>query len=202
MACGYSAIGAVVGATYPEQGKILRALMPKVFILVPGYGAQAWNSPLEGFEVLTRTKIPFPSFWHTSAKGFTPSVPRGKILRALMPKVFILVPGYGAQGAKGRDLAHFFIVNPPIILSTPKILYHIKYSLPGSLRIMFPAKFCILLLSWVKKPVVAKTSAEFNAQASADPNQCDCSLHSPKEHPHDDTYRDSEDISYQADYNQ
>ncbi|MCX4347103.1 MAG: orotidine-5'-phosphate decarboxylase [Lachnospiraceae bacterium] len=39
-ACGYSAIGAVVGATYPEQGKILRALMPKVFILVPGYGAQ------------------------------------------------------------------------------------------------------------------------------------------------------------------
>ncbi len=56
--------------------------------------------------------------------------------------------------------------------------------------------------SWVKKPVVAKTSAEFNAQASADPNQCDCSLHSPKEHPHDDTYRDSEDISYQADYNQ
>ena len=56
--------------------------------------------------------------------------------------------------------------------------------------------------SWVKKPVVAKTSAEFNAQASADPNQCDCSLHSPNEHPHDDTYRDSEDISYQADYNQ
>ena len=38
--CGYSAVGAVVGATYPEQGKVLRKLMPKSFILVPGYGAQ------------------------------------------------------------------------------------------------------------------------------------------------------------------
>jgi orotidine-5'-phosphate decarboxylase len=39
-ACGYSAVGAVVGATYPEQGKRLRALMPHAFFLVPGYGAQ------------------------------------------------------------------------------------------------------------------------------------------------------------------
>lgn len=37
---GYSRIGAVVGATYPEQGKALRALMPKTYFLVPGYGAQ------------------------------------------------------------------------------------------------------------------------------------------------------------------
>ena len=36
----YSYIGAVVGATYPEQGKTLRKVMPKSFILVPGYGAQ------------------------------------------------------------------------------------------------------------------------------------------------------------------
>ncbi|MBE5948689.1 MAG: orotidine-5'-phosphate decarboxylase [Lachnospiraceae bacterium] len=36
----YSYIGAVVGATYPEMGKILRKQMPKTFILVPGYGAQ------------------------------------------------------------------------------------------------------------------------------------------------------------------
>ena len=36
----YSYIGAVVGATYPEVGKILRQVMPKSFILVPGYGAQ------------------------------------------------------------------------------------------------------------------------------------------------------------------
>ena len=37
---GYSEVGAVVGATYPEMGKKLRKIMPKSFILVPGYGAQ------------------------------------------------------------------------------------------------------------------------------------------------------------------
>ena len=36
----YSYIGAVVGATYPEMGKVLRKIMPKSYILVPGYGAQ------------------------------------------------------------------------------------------------------------------------------------------------------------------
>lgn len=36
----YSYVGAVVGATYPEQGKLLRKVMPNTFILVPGYGAQ------------------------------------------------------------------------------------------------------------------------------------------------------------------
>ena len=36
----YSYIGAVVGATYPEMGRTLRKLMPKAYILVPGYGAQ------------------------------------------------------------------------------------------------------------------------------------------------------------------
>ncbi len=40
MGDSYSYIGAVVGATYPEMGKILREIMPKTFILVPGYGAQ------------------------------------------------------------------------------------------------------------------------------------------------------------------
>ena len=49
----YSYIGAVVGATYPEMGKVLRKVMPKSYILVP-------------------------------------------------------VPGYGAQGGKGKDLVHFF----------------------------------------------------------------------------------------------
>lgn len=36
----YSYVGAVVGATYPEMGKVLRNIMSKSFILVPGYGAQ------------------------------------------------------------------------------------------------------------------------------------------------------------------
>lgn len=40
MGDAYSYVGAVVGATYPEQGKALRKIMPKAFILVPGYGAQ------------------------------------------------------------------------------------------------------------------------------------------------------------------
>lgn len=38
--CGYSYVGAVVGATYPEQAKVARKLMPNTYILVPGYGAQ------------------------------------------------------------------------------------------------------------------------------------------------------------------
>ena len=36
----YSNVGAVVGATYPEMGRVLRKVMPKAYILVPGYGAQ------------------------------------------------------------------------------------------------------------------------------------------------------------------
>ena len=36
----YSYVGAVIGATYPEQGRIMRKVMPGSFILVPGYGAQ------------------------------------------------------------------------------------------------------------------------------------------------------------------
>jgi orotidine-5'-phosphate decarboxylase len=38
--CGLSAIGAVVGATYPQHARRARQLMPGAFILVPGYGAQ------------------------------------------------------------------------------------------------------------------------------------------------------------------
>ena len=37
---GYSSVGAVVGATWPEQAARLRALMPHTLFLVPGYGAQ------------------------------------------------------------------------------------------------------------------------------------------------------------------
>ena len=40
MGDDYSYVGAVVGATYPVMGKVLRKVMPKSFILVPGYGAQ------------------------------------------------------------------------------------------------------------------------------------------------------------------
>ena len=40
MGDAYSYVGAVVGATYPKMGKALRKIMPKAYILVPGYGAQ------------------------------------------------------------------------------------------------------------------------------------------------------------------
>jgi len=47
---GYSKIGAVVGATFPEQGRELRKRMPHTFFLVPGYGAQGGaGKDLRGF---------------------------------------------------------------------------------------------------------------------------------------------------------
>ncbi|MFH1284242.1 MAG: orotidine-5'-phosphate decarboxylase [Candidatus Peregrinibacteria bacterium] len=41
---GYSCVGAVVGATYPEQAKILRGVMTQSIFLVPGYGAQGGSA--------------------------------------------------------------------------------------------------------------------------------------------------------------
>ncbi len=41
---GYSEVGAVVGATFPEQSKACRAAMPNTFFLIPGYGAQGGSA--------------------------------------------------------------------------------------------------------------------------------------------------------------
>lgn len=41
---GYSAVGAVIGATYPEQAQKLRAAHPGMFVLIPGYGAQGGSA--------------------------------------------------------------------------------------------------------------------------------------------------------------
>lgn len=41
---GFSAVGAVVGATYPEEAQHLRNLMPHQIFLVPGYGAQGGSA--------------------------------------------------------------------------------------------------------------------------------------------------------------
>jgi len=43
-ACGLSDVGAVVGATWPDQARRLRALMPDTVFLVPGYGAQGGSA--------------------------------------------------------------------------------------------------------------------------------------------------------------
>ena len=46
----YSSVGAVVGATWPDEGKKLRNLLPHVFFLVPGYGVQgAMAQDLTGY---------------------------------------------------------------------------------------------------------------------------------------------------------
>lgn len=41
---GFSSVGAVVGATYPEEARLLRQLMPNQIFLVPGYGAQGGSA--------------------------------------------------------------------------------------------------------------------------------------------------------------
>lgn len=47
---GYSSIGAVVGATHPQQAEKLRSIMPTTCFLVPGYGAQgATAEDLKGY---------------------------------------------------------------------------------------------------------------------------------------------------------
>ncbi len=43
---GYSAVGAVVGATHPEEAARLRELLPHTFFLIPGYGAQGGNAEM------------------------------------------------------------------------------------------------------------------------------------------------------------
>lgn len=45
-AYGYSAVGAVVGATHPAEAKILRERLPHTFFLIPGYGAQGGNAEM------------------------------------------------------------------------------------------------------------------------------------------------------------
>ena len=42
----YSAVGAVMGATYPAEARILRARLPHTFFLIPGYGAQGANAEM------------------------------------------------------------------------------------------------------------------------------------------------------------
>lgn len=43
-ACGYSSVGAVIGATYPQQAARIRETHPHIFVLVPGYGAQGGSA--------------------------------------------------------------------------------------------------------------------------------------------------------------
>lgn len=64
---GYSNVGAVVGATYPEQAKILRAKMPNTIFLVPGFGAQGGKAE------------DLPNFFNSGKKGAIVNSARGII---------------------------------------------------------------------------------------------------------------------------
>ena len=41
---GYSSVGAVIGATYPQQAERIRETHPHIFVLIPGYGAQGGSA--------------------------------------------------------------------------------------------------------------------------------------------------------------
>ncbi len=78
---GYSRVGAVVGATYPEQARELRAAMPHTFFLVPGYGAQGGGADgaVAGFDARGCGGIVNPSrgiicaYKQEKYKGMTPA---------------------------------------------------------------------------------------------------------------------------------
>jgi len=72
-ATGWSSLGVVVGATYPDQARRVRGILPRSLFLVPGYGAQGGDardavsgfvrgpSGLEGGLVSSSRAILFPS---------------------------------------------------------------------------------------------------------------------------------------------
>jgi len=73
---GYSNVGAVVGATYPEMGKVLRDVMPSAFILVPGYGAQGGKGAdlvhffdKDGLGAIVNSSRGIIAAWKNSEKG-------------------------------------------------------------------------------------------------------------------------------------
>ena len=78
---GYSRVGAVVGATYPEQARELRAAMPHTFFLVPGYGAQGGGADgaVAGFDargcggIVNSSRGIICAYKQEKYKGMTPA---------------------------------------------------------------------------------------------------------------------------------
>jgi orotidine-5'-phosphate decarboxylase len=75
-AAGLSAVGAVVGATYPAQARALRQLMPDTIFLVPGYGAQGASAAdalagarADGRGVLVNSSRAILGAWQGQAGG-------------------------------------------------------------------------------------------------------------------------------------
>jgi len=74
--CGLNDVGAVVGATYPEQARRLRTLMPETLFLVPGYGAQGGSASDalsgrrgDGSGVLVNSSRAILGAWQTTTDG-------------------------------------------------------------------------------------------------------------------------------------
>lgn len=73
--CGYSGLGAVIGATHAEEGAALRARMPDSFLLVPGMGAQGGSAQDAARTFATKNGIPGGSLINLSRglfAGFSP----------------------------------------------------------------------------------------------------------------------------------
>ena len=78
---GFSRVGAVVGATYPEQARELRAAMPHTFFLVPGYGAQGGGADgaVAGFDsrgcggIVNSSRGIICAYKQEKYKGMTPA---------------------------------------------------------------------------------------------------------------------------------
>lgn len=82
-ASGYGNVGAVVGATYPEQAAALRKLMPRAIVLVPGAGTQGGsveaakanlNPDGLGAVISISRSVTFPSPEEVAAAGYEGAV--------------------------------------------------------------------------------------------------------------------------------
>lgn len=90
---GYSRIGAVVGATYKEQGEALRKRLPHTFFLVPGYGAQGGKGEdLKGY-------------FDSNGLGVLVNSSRGIIAAYLRDKEFNSVDSVGPEFAQASRKA-------------------------------------------------------------------------------------------------
>jgi len=93
--CGYSCVGAVVGATYPDEARLLRQAMPRQVFLVPGYGAQgataddcaaAFDAEGHGaivnasrsviYAFATNTEVPWQKAIEQAARAFAADIAR------------------------------------------------------------------------------------------------------------------------------
>ena len=116
---GYSSIGAVIGATFPEEGRRLRALMPKALILVPGYGAQGGSAKAaaECFNEDGLGAIVSSSRGITYAFG-DPDISRDAFVRSVREKTLRMIDEVNAAVKSASQLSP---ANPRTLLRSPAL---------------------------------------------------------------------------------